>query len=57
MNEEKRPIAPSTRAKIQLSWKDIKITAPPKKGRCGKVLPEEKPKEILRGVSGTVAPG
>jgi len=57
MNEEKKEIEPSHRAKVQLTWKNIVINAPPKAGKCGKKLPDAKPKEILRGVSGTVSPG
>lgn len=46
------------KAKIQITWRDIYITAKfPPKGKCcqKKITPE--PKEIIRGVSGTVMPG
>lgn len=41
---------------VQLSWEDITITANPPAGKCGKKGVGE-PKEIIRGVSGTVMPG
>jgi ABC-type multidrug transport system fused ATPase/permease subunit len=57
MNEVKKRIEPSNRAKVQLTWKNIEISAPPKQGRCGKKIEGAMPKPILRGVSGTVSPG
>lgn len=57
VDDVKKPIELSTRAKVQLTWKDIVITAPPKQGRCGKKIPGAVANEILRGVSGTVCPG
>ena len=47
LSADKLKIDPSARAKVQLTWKNIVITAPAKTGRCGKKLPEEKPKTIL----------
>lgn len=60
--EIKSTVIPAIRAKIQLSWHDVKITAPPPgppKCQClkKKAFEPEPPKEILRGCSGTVAPG
>lgn len=57
VNEQKKKIEPSTRAKVQLTWKDIEISAPPKQGKCGKKIEGAEPKPILKGVSGTVSPG
>lgn len=57
MNDAKKAIEPSTRAKVQLTWKNIEISAPPKQGKCGKKIEGAEPKPILRGVSGTVSPG
>ena len=47
-----------TKTPSQISWENITITAHPPKKRCGKGknAPSE-PKEIIRGVSGTVKPG
>ena len=41
---------------MQLTFENITITTIPKKGRCGKPS-TEKPKEILKSVSGTIEPG
>lgn len=46
----------STKKKMQLTFENITITTIPKKGRCGKPS-LEKPKEILKNVSGTIEPG
>ena len=47
-----------TKTPSQLTWENVTITAVPPKKRCGKGknAPAE-PKEIIRGVSGTVKPG
>ena len=42
---------------IQLTWKNITIAAMPPKGRCKPKNALTEPKEIIRGVSGTVLPG
>lgn len=42
---------------IQLTWKNIVITAQPPKGRCKPKNALKEPKEIIKGVSGTVMPG
>lgn len=49
----------SKKKPVQITWEDITITAhPPKAGMCGKKnAPQAPPKEIIRGVSGTVMPG
>ena len=43
--------------RVQITWEDIVITADAPKGKCGKKIPNAQPKEIIRGVSGTVMPG
>lgn len=40
-----------------LSWHDIKITALPTPGCCGRIPEDAKEKEIIRGVSGSALPG
>jgi len=45
-----------TKNPLQISWEDIKITAMPPKKMCGKPATTA-PKEIIKGVSGTVMPG
>ena len=44
---------------IQLTWDNIKITALPPAGKCGKRNANalKEPKVIIDGVSGTVKPG
>lgn len=44
---------------IQLTWDNIKITALPPAGKCGKRNKNalKEPKVIIDGVSGTVKPG
>lgn len=42
---------------IQISWKNITISAMPPKGKCKPKNALKEPKEIIRGVSGTVMPG
>jgi ABC-type glutathione transport system ATPase component len=42
---------------VQLSWEDIVITAMPPKGRCKPKNALKEPKQIIKGVSGTVLPG
>ena len=44
---------------IQLTWDNIKITALPPAGKCGKRAKNalKEPKVIIDGVSGTVKPG
>ena len=42
---------------VQISWKNISISAMPPKGRCKPKNALKEPKEIIRGVSGTVQPG
>lgn len=46
-----------TKNPIQLSWENIHITAHPPTGRCKPKNALKEPKEIIRGVSGTVLPG
>uniref|UniRef100_A0A7S3NLB8 ABC transporter domain-containing protein n=1 Tax=Euplotes crassus TaxID=5936 RepID=A0A7S3NLB8_EUPCR len=45
------------KAKIQVSWKNITIKAPPKGGLCKKVPEDAEPFTILDNLSGTVKPG
>ena len=42
---------------IQLSWENITIQALPPKGKCKPKNALKEPKDIIRGVSGTVMPG
>jgi ABC-type glutathione transport system ATPase component len=42
---------------IQITWKNIRITAVPPKPKCKKNAEPAPPKEIIRDVSGTVKPG
>ena len=42
---------------MQITWKNIEIKAIPPKGRCKPKNALKEPKEIIRGVSGTVMPG
>ena len=42
---------------IQVSWENITITAQPPKGKCKPKNALTEPKEIIKGVSGTVMPG
>lgn len=46
-----------TKNPIQISWENITITAQPPQGRCKPKNAITEPKEIIRGVSGTVLPG
>lgn len=47
-----------TKTPSQLTWENVTITAIPPKKRCGKGKNDPVvPKEIIRGVSGTVKPG
>lgn len=43
--------------KIQLSFENIVITAQPPTGRCKPKDALKEPKEIIKGVSGTIMPG
>jgi ABC-type multidrug transport system fused ATPase/permease subunit len=47
----------SKKTPVQLTWENISITAQPPKGRCKPKNALTEPKEIIRGVSGTVMPG
>jgi len=49
----------SKKKPVQITWENITITAhPPKGGMCAKKNAQPAPpKEIIRGVSGTVMPG
>ena len=49
--------AKSRKTPVQLTWEDIVITAMPPTGRCKPKNALKEPKEIIRGVSGTVMPG
>ena len=44
---------------IQLTWENVKITAMPPVGKCGRRAKNalKEPKTIIDGVSGTVKPG
>ena len=42
---------------IQLTWENITIQAMPPKGKCKPKNALKEPKDIIRGVSGTVKPG
>ena len=42
---------------IQITWENITITALPPKGKCKPKNSLKEPKEIIKGVSGTVMPG
>ena len=55
--EEKPASKNRTQNPIQISWNDITITANPPTGRCKPKNALKEPKEIIRGVSGTVQPG
>ena len=46
-----------TKQPIQITWKNITITATPPKPKCKKNAPAPPSKEIIKGVSGTVMPG
>ena len=46
-----------TKNPMQITWKDIRITAEPPKGKCKGKNALKEPKEIIKGVSGTVMPG
>lgn len=46
-----------TKRPMQITWKDIVITAQPPSGKCKPKNAIKVPKEIIRGVSGTVMPG
>ena len=46
-----------TERPVQISWENITITAVPPKGRCKPKNALSAPKQIIRGVSGTVQPG
>lgn len=50
-------IAKTKRPGVQISWHDITIRAMPPTGRCKPKNALTEPKEIIRGVSGTVKPG
>ena len=54
---ENLPPARKTNRPVQLSWEDITIRAMPPTGRCKPKNALTEPKEIIRGVSGTVMPG
>jgi len=43
--------------KVQITWKNITITAVPPQGKCKPKNALKERKEIIRGVSGTVQPG
>lgn len=47
----------SKKRPVQLTFEDIRITAVPPKGRCVPKNALKEPKEIIRGVSGTIMPG
>lgn len=49
--------AKTRKTPVQLTWEDIVITAMPPTGRCKPKNALKEPKEIIRGVSGTVEPG
>ena len=58
IGEDLASIGKKTKKKpIQISWENIKITAIPPKGRCKPKNALTEPKEIIKGVSGTVLPG
>ena len=42
---------------MQITWENIRITAEPPKGKCKGKNALKEPKEIIKGVSGTVMPG
>ena len=46
-----------TKRPMQITWKDIVITAKPPTGKCKPKNALKVDKEIIRGVSGTVMPG
>ena len=46
-----------TKNPVQITWKNIVIRAMPPTGRCKPKNALKEPKEIIRGVSGTVMPG
>lgn len=49
--------AKTAKQKVQLTFSDIHITAMPQSGRCKPKSNLKEPKEIIRGVSGTIMPG
>ena len=59
IQEENADLPPArvTERPVQISWDNITITAMPPKGRCKPKNALTEPKEIIRGVSGTVKPG
>ncbi len=57
MGQPIQNLTKSNKTPVQITWKNIVIRAMPPTGRCKPKNALKEPKEIIRGVSGTVQPG